>query len=184
MHAIAFLHNEVGTFTDEWPQEWCMLSLVLRREAEWKTERERIELVVPPSRVDAFPHDSPLALCSHTEVTQHQTRIFKGTGREMFIRKIFLPCIERKDFPTVYWAKITFWNANLIMVCLKLIYQRGCISSIGTRDLKIKKDILFVHCTLAWASLDVHVVALLSAVHSDVDPAATAVAFDTSAFCI
>jgi len=21
-HATAFLHNEVGTFTDEWPQEW------------------------------------------------------------------------------------------------------------------------------------------------------------------
>ena len=67
---------------------------------ERERERKRIGLVVPPSRVDAFPHDSLLAQYSHTEVTQHQTRIFKGTGREIFFKKNFLD--------NVYCAKITF----------------------------------------------------------------------------
>jgi hypothetical protein len=59
-------------------------------------KRERIGLVVPPSRVDAFPRDSLLAQCTHTEEILHQTKIFKGTGREMFFKKNFPPCIERK----------------------------------------------------------------------------------------
>jgi hypothetical protein len=66
------------------------------RERKRERERGRNGLVVPPSRVDAFPHDSLLALCSHIEVTQHQNSIFRGTGQEMFFKKNFLTCIERK----------------------------------------------------------------------------------------
>jgi hypothetical protein len=59
IHATPFLHNEVGTFTDEWPQEWSyaiarasptsrMEERERERERERKRERERIGLVVPP----------------------------------------------------------------------------------------------------------------------------------------
>ena len=95
-HATTFLHNEGSTFTDEWRQEWSYAIARAAPRSGMKRERERIGLVVPPSRVDAFPHDSLLALCSPTEVTQHQNRIFTETGREMFFKKNFLPCIERK----------------------------------------------------------------------------------------
>jgi hypothetical protein len=73
------------------------------------------------------------------------------------------------------------------MVYFKIIYQQEYISVNGTQDSKKRKEkrtYSYVLCRLAGASLDAHVVALLSAVHSHVDPAVTAVACDTSACCI